>query len=100
MGEPGERANIDFEQDKSALLKNTSTTAKAHMKVRVTGTTRTRYDSRLLLANLGRLDKLGHKRRVAEASQSLDVRLEELAQAPELCLSDEEASDEEGFDVE
>lgn len=45
--------------------------------------TRTRYDSRLLLAHLGRLDKLGKKRRVVEATYGFDMQLEELANAPE-----------------
>ncbi|MEL7188225.1 MAG: hypothetical protein AAGK17_01630 [Pseudomonadota bacterium] len=37
--EPGERFKADFAQGEAAWLRNTSQAAKAHVKVRVTGTT-------------------------------------------------------------
>lgn len=45
--------------------------------------TRTRYDSRLLLAHLGRLDKLELSRRVKNLSSEFDFKLEELEKAPD-----------------
>ncbi|KEO91764.1 hypothetical protein EH31_03580 [Erythrobacter longus] len=45
--------------------------------------TRTRYDSRLLLAHLGRLDRLEQDRRVVEATYGFDQQLEVLGDAPE-----------------
>ncbi|WP_298333997.1 hypothetical protein [uncultured Erythrobacter sp.] len=45
--------------------------------------TRTRYDSRLLLAHLGRLDKLSTHRPTVEATYGFDLQLEELEKAPE-----------------
>lgn len=44
--------------------------------------TRTRYDARLLLAHLGRLDRLGAAHPVAMAAREFDVRLEELRRGP------------------
>ena len=40
---------------------------------------RKRYDGRLLLAHLGRLDKLAHKRSAQEAAMFFDMRLERLS---------------------
>ena len=37
--EPGERFNADFAQGEGALLRNTSSAERAHVKVRITGTT-------------------------------------------------------------
>ena len=45
--------------------------------------TRTRYDSRLLLAHLGRLDRLEQNRRVLDAMAGFDLQVAELAEAPE-----------------
>ena len=45
--------------------------------------TRTRYDARLLLAHLGRLDRLERDRHVVEASCGFDLQVEELAKAAE-----------------
>jgi hypothetical protein len=45
--------------------------------------TRTRYDSRLLLAHLGRLDRLERDPHVVEASYGFDRQLEALGKAPE-----------------
>jgi hypothetical protein len=45
--------------------------------------TRTRYDARLLLAHLGRLDKLTSTRRVADAAICFDLQLEELQNTPQ-----------------
>lgn len=45
--------------------------------------TRTRYDPRLLLAHLGRLDALGHDRRIVEATYGFDRQLAEFAKSPE-----------------
>lgn len=44
--------------------------------------TRTRYDARLLLAHLGRLDRLGGIHAVAMAAREFDERLEELRRGP------------------
>lgn len=38
--------------------------------------TRTRYDSRLLLAHLARLDRLGSQRRVTEASYGFELKVQ------------------------
>ena len=46
--------------------------------------TRRRYDSRLLLAHLGRLDRLAHDRGVREASYGFDLELDHLADEPEI----------------
>lgn len=45
--------------------------------------TRTRFDSRLLLAHLGRLDRLERDRHVVEAAIGFDQQVDELAKAPE-----------------
>jgi len=45
--------------------------------------TRTRFDSRLLLAHLGRLDALGQDRRLVEATYGYERQLVELANLPE-----------------
>lgn len=45
--------------------------------------TRTRYDPRLLLAHLARLDRLEDDRRVVEATYGFDLQLEELGRMPE-----------------
>ncbi|WP_298304340.1 hypothetical protein [uncultured Erythrobacter sp.] len=52
--------------------------------------TRTRYDARLLLAHLGRLDKLTQNRRVVEATYGFDMQLEELENTPESELIQDE----------
>ena len=51
--------------------------------------TRTRYDSRLLLAHLGRLDRLGKDRRVVNATYGFDLQLEELGKLAEKELTGE-----------
>jgi hypothetical protein len=53
--------------------------------------TRTRYDSRLLLAHLARLDRLAASYGVAKAAEEFDARLEWLARGPiddDLCDED------------
>jgi len=58
--------------------------------------TRTRYDSRLLLAHLGRLDKLSTNRRLVEATYGFETQIEELGRSPEYgeMFADEEAGQE------
>ena len=46
--------------------------------------TRTRYDARLLLAHLGRLDKLQQKRTVREATYGFDFAIEALREDDEI----------------
>lgn len=48
--------------------------------------TRVRYDSRLLLAHLGRLDRLAHNRRVSDAAMFFDHLLDELREEEEFPL--------------
>jgi hypothetical protein len=60
--------------------------------------TRTRYDSRLLLAHLARLDRLAVTYGVAKAAEEFDTRLEWLARGPiddDLCDEDYEEEDYE-----
>ncbi|MEM1052392.1 MAG: hypothetical protein AAGI28_09890 [Pseudomonadota bacterium] len=45
--------------------------------------TRTRYDSRLLLAHLGRLDQLEDKPRVLEASYDFEQQVDKLGKSPD-----------------
>ncbi len=48
--------------------------------------TRTRYDSRLLLAHLGRLDQLNANKKTREDSWFFDARLQELLEEDEMPL--------------
>ena len=45
---------------------------------------RRRYDARLLLAHLGRLDRLARERRTREAADGFDFLLEDLLDLPEI----------------
>ncbi len=58
--------------------------------------TRTRYDSRLLLAHLARLDRLEQRGKTYDVLRDFDGRLERLAQPPPVYDWDDEDADEDG----
>lgn len=61
--------------------------------------TRTRYDARLLLAHLGRLDRLGMRGEVMQAARDFELRLERLRNPPPADVWDAyEAEDEDEDD--
>lgn len=60
--------------------------------------TRTRYDSRLLLAHLGRLDRLGATHAVHIAARDFDERLAHLLDPPAIIDWDDDDDDDEDGD--
>ena len=62
--------------------------------------TRTRYDSRLLLAHLGRLDRLERDRYVVDRAMGFDEQVAELGASPERngVAPQSEGEPEDGFD--
>jgi hypothetical protein len=55
--------------------------------------TRTRHDARLLLAHLGRLDRLASTTNVTRAAEDFDAQLEKLRNPPQLVDWDDDPSD-------